>query len=261
MHPNEFEAKMREFETYHALRVTPDCYPIVRVDGRGFSKTTKALGFKKPFDRPFHDHMIATAQALLVSTGALYAYTESDEISIVLPKATKEFNREIEKIVSTTASTATAVFNLDIGMKRQDWFASGFDSRVITAPNLQVVTDYFAWRQADAARCCLNGYAHWLQVNEGVSATKVAKSLEGAGVDQKMDVLFARGINFADLPGWQRNGTGLYHESYLKEATNPISGVKVQVVRRRVEVNEGLPIRDEYRTFIANIINRSENAT
>lgn len=259
MTPNDFEAKMRQFEYFHSLRVLPGTYPIIRVDGRGFSQTTKKCGFEKPFDRKFHEVMVKTASALLENFGGIYAYTESDEISVLLPKDSDIFDRSLEKLVSCTASMASAVFNCNMANVREWHGGSMFDSRVSVAPTDSVVADYFSWRQSDAGRCCLNGYAHWLQVNEGKSPTSVGKSLEGVGVEEKMEILFSRGINFADLPGWQRNGTGLYPESYQKEAMNPKTGDKVTVTRRRTAVNEGLPIRDEYRAFILALVRGTAN--
>ena len=42
---------------------------------------------------------------------ALYVYTQSDEISVLLPQTFDLFDRSLEKVVSLTASLATAVFN------------------------------------------------------------------------------------------------------------------------------------------------------
>jgi tRNA(His) 5'-end guanylyltransferase len=56
---------------------------IIRLDGKGFSKFTKDLD--KPFDDGFSDDMDATAVYLCENIqGAKFAYTQSDEISIVL---------------------------------------------------------------------------------------------------------------------------------------------------------------------------------
>jgi tRNA(His) guanylyltransferase len=266
MNPDEFESKMRSYETYHNLTVPPDIYPIIRVDGRHFNTSTRKLGFKKPFDRTFAETMQETARGLMVGFGAVYAYTESDEISILLPKESVEFNRSVEKLVSGTAAMASAIFNSVLACKPTDGrsdaspYCLTFDSRIITAPNENVVVDYFSWRASDSAKNCLNSYAHWLQVNDGMTPTHVAKTLDGVPVSVKHEILYKYGINFAELPGWQRNGTGVYIERYQREGLNPKTGEKVLVDRRREVVDEDLPTGDEYRAFVLGLVRGDVNA-
>lgn len=81
---NDFEAQMRALEHFHSLRVLPGAWTVIRVAGRSFSRFTET-GFEKPFDIRFHDHMVKTATALLEELHGLYAYTESDEISVLFP--------------------------------------------------------------------------------------------------------------------------------------------------------------------------------
>lgn len=40
MEANRFEAKMRELEYFHGLRLLQEAWAVVRVDGRGFSRFT-----------------------------------------------------------------------------------------------------------------------------------------------------------------------------------------------------------------------------
>ena len=82
MGDNTFENRMRELEYFHNLRLLPGAWVVVRVDGRGFSRFTESR-FEKPFDLKFHGLMVHTAQALLQEMQGIYAYTESDEISVL----------------------------------------------------------------------------------------------------------------------------------------------------------------------------------
>ena len=65
---------------------------------------------EKPFDLRFHELMVQTAQALLQEMQGIYAYTESDEISVLFPPNWDFFDRSLEKVVSISASIATATF-------------------------------------------------------------------------------------------------------------------------------------------------------
>jgi tRNA(His) guanylyltransferase len=84
MEPKSFDAKMRELEYFHSLRILPGAWAIIRVDGRSFSRFT-AERFDKPFDLKFHELMVTTTEALLDGLQGIFAFTESDEISILLP--------------------------------------------------------------------------------------------------------------------------------------------------------------------------------
>mmetsp|Transcript_27694 Transcript_27694/g.90337 ORF Transcript_27694/g.90337 Transcript_27694/m.90337 type:complete len:115 (+) Transcript_27694:88-432(+) len=61
---------------------------VVRLDGHCFHTYTK--GFRRPYDLRIHEAMVATATDLLERFGAVTAYTESDEISLLFPPSTAE---------------------------------------------------------------------------------------------------------------------------------------------------------------------------
>ncbi len=243
MENNRFEARMRELEYFHNLRVLPQAWIVVRVDGRGFSGFTESR-FEKPFDFKFHNLMVQTTQALLDQLGGVYAYTESDEISILFCPNWDFFDRTLEKIVSISASIASATFTLAIGE------VANFDSRIWVGTTSAQVIDYFSWRQADATRCALNGWCYWTLRKTGLTAPQATHNLESQGTSFKNELLFQHGINFNELPSWQRRGTGLYWETYEKMGFNPIAQEEVAVTRRRIKVDESLPMKNEYREWI-----------
>ena len=79
-------------------------------------------------------------------------------------------------------------------------------------------------------------------------------ALKNKTVAYKNELLFCHGINFNDLPAWQRRGVGLYWQTYAKEGFNPVLGRKVTAVRRRVKADEDLPMKDVYGEFIEGLI-------
>jgi tRNAHis guanylyltransferase len=103
--PETLEARMRAREVFHTLRLLPGAWVVLRVDGRGFSRFTQGR-YEKPFDARLHALMVDTTRALVTDLQALYGYTESDEISILLPRDTTQFDRELEKLVSISAAVA-----------------------------------------------------------------------------------------------------------------------------------------------------------
>ena len=116
---------------------------IIRLDGKGFSKLTKNLN--KPFDEGFSDDMNASAVYLCENIqGAKFAYTQSDEISVVLTDTdTLEtdawFDYNVQKMVSVSASLATGKFNqlrLFREKNNPDYKLAAFDARVFQVPNI-----------------------------------------------------------------------------------------------------------------------------
>ncbi len=247
MRDKVFERKMRGYESFHGLRATPDAWTVVRVDGRSFAKLTKAR-CAKPFDSMFHGIMIHTAQALLEMLGGEYAHTQSDEVSILLKRKHDLFDREVEKLVSTSASIATGAFCLAVGEM------VNFDSRVVVLPSADDVVDYFRWRQSDAINGCLNGWAYWTLRDEGHSAYQASKQLHGKGDSAKRELLTDRGISIDTLPLWQRHGTGLYFEKYERLGWNHKEGMPAIAIRRGVRINSEIPVRSEYADFLGRFI-------
>lgn len=244
MRPDDFEGRMRRLEAFHALRCPDGAWAILRLDGRGFTRFTEER-CEKPFDDRFHSWMVAVARAVLDDFGGLYAYTESDEVSLLLPRSWALFDREVEKAVSVSAGLASATFALACGA------AAHFDARAIVAATDVQVVDYFRWRQADAARCALNGWCYWTLRKDGLDARAATGQLAGLSVADKNELLFRRGVNFNDLPAWQRRGTGLWWDTVPHVGRNPLTGAQVPTTRRRVREDRELPVGDEYSAFVA----------
>lgn len=246
MDNNQFEALQRSRECFHGLRLLPGAWPIIRVDGRSFSRFTEER-FDKPFDDRFSGCMVAAAEALVSELDGLYAYTESDEISVLLSPRSDLFDRSVEKLVSMSAGIASASFTYACGEPAH------FDSRIWLGTGVPDVVDYFSWRQADAGRCALNGWCYWTLRKAGVSPTEVTRRLDRTSVAEKNELLYQHGINFNDLPSWQRRGIGLSWETYEKKGFNPVTQQESTVERRRLRVNRELPMKDEYRAMVATI--------
>jgi tRNA(His) guanylyltransferase len=249
---DEFDAQLREGEWFHRLRIPEGMWSVIRVDGRSFTRVTAELGLDKPFDEDFSHLMTATAEALLRELEGVYAYTESDEISVVLPPGWSMFNRSVEKTVSISAAIAasTLMFELLPG----DQQPLQFDSRVWLGANVAAVVDYMSWRQSDAARCCLNGWCYWTLRQEGMSARAASSKLHGMRSPEKQELLFQRGVNFNGLPAWQRRGSGLWWSTYEKQGFNPKTQESVTSTRRTVHTEGDLPMKDDYRTLVFSVL-------
>lgn len=204
---DDLDQKMRVFETAHDLCVLPGLHMVARLDGRSFTRLTKEVHkFEAPFDPRFRDLMLETAEHLMSGCGfnILYGYTESDEISLLFGLEENSFGRKLRKLISILASEASAKFSLSLGAM------ACFDCRVSQLPTLDLVVDYFRWRNEDAHRNALNAHCYWRLRKEGKNVGDATGALKGMSVADKNELLFKHGINFNDLPLWQRRGVGLY---------------------------------------------------
>lgn len=100
--------------SYSRLRLAPGEWPVVRVDGRSFSAFTRDR-YDKPFDPTLSNAMRTTAAKLVDELGGVLAYTESDEVSVLLPRHWDMFDRRVEKLVSVSAGIASATFTAAAG--------------------------------------------------------------------------------------------------------------------------------------------------
>jgi tRNA(His) guanylyltransferase len=253
---DELDARMRVFETANDPVVLPGVYIVARVDGRGFTRLTKEVyRFEAPFDATFRDHMLATAEHLMTASGfrVVYGYTQSDEISLLMHQDEDSFGRKARKFNSILAGEASAKFSLLLGG------LACFDCRVCQLPNLELVRDYFRWRNEDAHRNALNAHCYWMLRKQGKGVNEATSALLGMSVSDKNEMLFRNGINFNDLPNWQKRGVGLYWETYEKQSSNPKTGEPAVATRRRIKRDMGLPMRDEYGRFVEDLVRATES--
>lgn len=243
---DDFDKEMRIYEESIDQYILPDMYIVARLDGRSFTRLTKEIcKFEVPFDIKFRDLMIETVKTLFnVGFRIVYGYTESDEISLLFHPKDHTFGRKVRKINTTLAGEASAAFSLALGQ------AATFDCRVVPLPNKERVADYFVWRQEDAHRNSLNAHCYWAFRKEGKSQNDATIELEGKSVAYKNELLFQRGINYNELPPWQKRGIGVYFTDAQKEGFNPIKKEKVVTQRRELFVNYDIPLGEDYREFV-----------
>ena len=171
-------------------------YTLVRLDGKAFHTYTR--GLSRPFDATLTADMVATTEFLTREvSGCVLAYTQSDEISLLLcdfaTSGTEPYlDGNVQKLTSVTASLATAKFN-----SLRPGKLAFFDSRVFCASRDDVVA-YFGWRSADAVRNA---------VSMAARAHFSAKALHGVSSRDMLARLAEAGVAYDDYPLAFRFGT------------------------------------------------------
>ena len=199
--------RMKEFyENRTRILLPRRTYTIIRIDGKAFHTYTK--GLERPFDSKLVNDMDETACYLCKNIqGAKFAFVQSDEISILLTDfegitTDAWFDGNIQKIVSVSASLATAKFN-----ELRPGKIALFDSRVFTIPSFVEVENYFIWRQQDTVRNSISAVAQSMFSH---------KELENKSTNEMQEMCFQKGVNWDAFPGKLKRGRLIFKETYYK---------------------------------------------
>jgi tRNA(His) 5'-end guanylyltransferase len=250
----KFEAldrRMRVYETAHDHCVLPGLHMVARIDGRSFSQLTRVTeSFEAPYDTRFRDCMVATLEHLVTSCGfsVLFGYTQSDEISLLFRKDESLFGRKLRKFLSVLAGEASAKFSLALGT------VAAFDARISQFPDADLVVDYFRWRNEDAHRNALNGHSYWLLRRQGLDDHAATEQLKGASVADRNEMLFRAGINFNDIPAWQKRGIAVLWETESVAGTDPRTNTPTISTHRRAVTRFDLPMKTEFDDLVRKIV-------
>ncbi len=197
---NSLHDRMKLYESVTDLRLVPRTPAILRVDGRGFSKFTRA--FNKPFDDNILYAMQYVAQRISKEfQGVVFAYGQSDEISFMLidyknHESQMVFGGGVSKICSVAAGLASAVFNKGLFKLTNNLFEAHFDARVFSIPESDV-PNYFYWRNKD---CVRNSVSMVAQQHFSHS------QLQGKNRDEMIEMLHSVGVNWGEFDDDFREG-------------------------------------------------------
>jgi len=180
--------------------------------------------------------------------------THSDEISVALPPDSQLFGRGLEKLVSVSAGICSASFTAAAALPAH------FDSQVWIGNSAGDVADYFSWRQSDASRTALSTWCYWTMRQAGVTARQATAALKGASTAQQNELLYQHGINFNDIPSWQRRGISMHWEDYSKPGNDPRTGAETTAIRRRLKIDDQLPVKDEYHAMVTHLLTSGRQA-
>ncbi|MFF3884069.1 tRNA(His) guanylyltransferase Thg1 family protein [Streptomyces sp. NPDC001914] len=241
--------RMKRHEAAYRTVLPRRTFAIVRVDGRAFH--TYLRDAAKPFDLPFMDDMDAVAEALCEEiAGSVFAFTQSDEISVLVTDFASEttepwFGGVTAKWLSVSASVATAVLNNLRPTRR-----ALFDARVFTFSDPVEVANYFLWRQRDAVRnsISMTAQAHFSH-----------KRLTGVDANGMQELLWSEaGVNWNDFPDGCKRGrvtvreTGEQPVQYVDKRTRET--VRTTAVRSWWETNAAPHFTTEPGSWLASVI-------
>lgn len=203
--------RMKTYEAASRYVLPRRTYTIIRVDGRSFHSYLRHA--EKPYDFTFIEDMGYVAVTLCEEiSGAVFAYHQSDEISVLVqdfdaPGTQAWFGGVLSKVVSVSASTAST----RLYSRRPGVVLPLFDSRAFTIADPSEVANYFIWRQRDAVRN---------SISMAAQAHFSAKQLHGVNTSQMQEMLWSqKGINWNDYPDEAKRGQVVVKRSGMREVT------------------------------------------
>jgi len=155
--------RLKQIEQKFEIYLNKNKYIVIRLDGHDFSKYTKEL--QKPFDKEFTEAMINVTKELLKEFQAKIAYTQSDEITLIIEPIiskngdvyTQIYNGRVQKLASLTAGFTSAKFN-KIYTNKNNNRVPYFDARVYEATEKDAYLS-IVWRCRDAIKNSKNVFA------------------------------------------------------------------------------------------------------
>lgn len=207
--------RMKSYENAYRLTLLPNAPFVVRLDGRGFSRYTKNMKFKKPFDMTLVKVMQEVTKEMVERNQAILGYTQSDEITLVFKPENTMFSGRIEKICSTFSAMTTLLFSIKLEkMIKEDVpdttlanqmienslkLLPTFDCRVFSVPTKREALNAVLWREYDATKNSINVLA------QSLFSHKELQNLNTKELQYKM--LVEKDVNWNNLDLELKRGT------------------------------------------------------
>lgn len=230
--------RMKTYERIETeQRFCPGNILHVRMDGKGFSKYTADLD--RPFDIRLTRLMQETTAYLVKKFNALVGYTQSDEISLLIPHTYDSpmmFDGKKQKLVSSTAAMATAYFNVNSHRLLPEKFGKGdppqFDSRIFVLPNESEAINSILWREFDATKNSISMLArHYFSHAE-------VQNHNGAVLKDMLKT--KKNVIWEDQPNSFKYGSYIKRIQYYGNMLD----LDEQVVRHKVDIVDNIILND-----------------
>ncbi|KAK3741296.1 hypothetical protein RRG08_034342 [Elysia crispata] len=205
----------------------PNCWVVVRIDGKAFHKFTDVHHYMKPNDERGLSLMTRAAQTVMSEFNEIVlAYGQSDEYSFVFHKSCKLYNRRASKIMTNVVSLFSSSFTLfwpRFFNSQELQYPPSFDGRVVLYPSDENLKDYLSWRQADCHINNLYNTCFWKLVQEkGLTPNRAADRLKGTLSSDKNELLFSEfNINYNNLPELYRKGSVIIRPKGAIDGASP----------------------------------------
>ncbi|XP_011706322.1 PREDICTED: probable tRNA(His) guanylyltransferase [Wasmannia auropunctata] len=213
----------------------PNCWIVIRIDGRNFSRFCDMHQFIKPNDVTALELMNRAAITVMEDfKQIILGFGQSDEYSFVFRKDTQLYKRRASKLMSNVNSlfASAYVYHWPHFFRGKElYYPPSFDARIVLYPTDKNLRDYLAWRQADVHINNLYNTCFWNLILKGkLTPSQAEEKLRGTLASHKNELLFQEfGINYNNEPSMFRKGTTLIRK-LIPDGTGRLNPAVVPLV-------------------------------
>jgi tRNA(His) 5'-end guanylyltransferase len=216
----------------------------VRLLGLGFAELRGELlpDSAQPYDAILGKRMTETAARLLdARTELSLAFIEREQISLLA--SCKGEPCAAGRLGAILCVEASACLSALLGQP------TCFDTRLYAISSPAAALGFFRWRQEEVAADTLDAYCELALVASGSDRAMARKIMARISTEAKVELLRDNGVQFLDLPGWQRRGVACYRR--LPGAAQPAGDGDPGA---RLMIDTRLPAGEEYVDYLRRVL-------
>jgi len=176
---------------------------VLRLEGDRFGRLygDARLKLERPFDPRFGKWLLQVTTDLMRQFGQVrLAYVAGDEVSLLFGRGAEGFGPGGYRFAIRVAAQASARLSLLVGE------VATFTPGLYQLPSDEWLVRYFAWRQVALAAYAVDRYCRMTLARSGLDESAVRRVVADLSDDEKREVLGEHGLDFAQVPAWQRRG-------------------------------------------------------
>lgn len=228
------------FEVLTERELTAGRPLVARLSGHRFDAVMDELGYERPYDPRFGKAMVKTLSHLVTVLGCNFGYAERTDLSLYAVSNGGDARRLLTRI----AGEAAGKLSLLVGQ------VVTFDASLFELPDAETASEYFRWRQEEAEVTAIESYCVHVLARSGADATAVPRILDGLGSEEKVELLRQNGLEFPQVPSWQRLGACVCLRPPTNGAATPAAGLA------RLLIDLNLPNPAEFGEYLRRALAR-----
>jgi len=246
--------RITEYEQAYEFKFTKKLPILIKLNGRGFSKTTSLL--TKPFSEEYLNTMSTVIMKLAHDLeGVCFIYSFNDQIFIIIRndqnvETEAWYDNKIQKIVSASAAIATINFNKAALMFDLELVGDAiFTAEAFALPNINETINALVCYQQKAYQDSVH-LACFHELIKNFSLEKAKDMLiSQSSTEDKIDLLNEKcNIDYFEYDSAYRRGIGCYRTLKVIKINNE------EILKNKWTLDKDLPIFSKNQEFMSNIL-------
>lgn len=173
---------------------------VAHLLGRRFEQRLNERSGQQPFDSDFQKALLKSLSHLCAVLGCSFGYADRTDLLLYAVSQGSDARR----LLSRLAGESSAKLSLLLG----DVYT--FDVRLFEIPSVELARTYFLWQRRRAESAAIERYATHTLLELGTATKSIPNILSGLDNEQRIALLRQNGVDYPELPAWQRYGSAVY---------------------------------------------------